>query len=204
MSSTETRGSLILGVCQQNPERWREFDAIYRPILFGFLRKQGLKDSEASDVIQDTFVKLLNKIQTYDRSRCGFRTWLFRVTFNTLVDHARRKAAYQKAVDGWAATVLRATPSDSMLMEEQWRKVHLKKILAHALKEVRKQVSPKAWACFQQRLLQNRPAADIAAELNTDRNVVYVNASRVMKLVREACAEFDEDISHAFGSDVSR
>jgi hypothetical protein len=33
---------------------------------------------------------------------------------------------------------------------------------------------------------------------------VYVNACRVMKLVRDLCEEFDEDISNAFESDVSR
>jgi RNA polymerase sigma-70 factor, ECF subfamily len=198
MSTTETRGSVIVGVCQQDPERWHEFDAIYRPILLGFLRKQGLKDSEAADVVQDTFVKLLSKIQTYDRTVCSFRTWLFRVTYNTLVDHARRQAAYQKAVHGWAANMLRATSSDSMIMEEQWLKHHQQKILAHALKQVRQQVSSRAWTCFQARLLQNRPADEIAAELLIDRNVVYVSSSRVMKRVRDACAEFDEDISQAF------
>ena len=69
MSNSETRGSVIVGVCQQDPERWREFDSIYRPILSGFLRKQGLNESDAGDVVQDVFVKLLGKIQSYDRAR---------------------------------------------------------------------------------------------------------------------------------------
>ncbi len=43
MSNTDTRVSVIVGVCQQDPERWREFDSIYRPMLFAFLRKQGLQ-----------------------------------------------------------------------------------------------------------------------------------------------------------------
>ena len=61
MSNTDTRGSVILGVCQQDPERWREFDSIYRPMLLAFLRKQGLDDSDANDVVQDIFVKLLQQ-----------------------------------------------------------------------------------------------------------------------------------------------
>ena len=44
MSNMDTRGSVIFGVCQHDPERWREFDAIYRPMLFAFLRKQGLPE----------------------------------------------------------------------------------------------------------------------------------------------------------------
>jgi RNA polymerase sigma factor (sigma-70 family) len=203
MSSADTRGSVIEGVCRQDPERWREFDTIYRPILFAFLRKQGLKEVEADEVVQETFVKLLTKIQSYDRAKCRFRTWLFRVTYNALVDRARRKATRQKALEGWAATMLHSTPSDSMRMEEEFGKLHLKKILALALKEVRKDVSPVAWACFEQRLLQNRPAAKIAEELGISPNSVYVNSCRVMKLVRDFCAALDEDISHGFDSEVS-
>jgi RNA polymerase sigma factor (sigma-70 family) len=202
MSNADTRVSVIMGICQQDPERWREFDAIYRPILFGFLHKQGLEHFEADEVIQDTYLKLLGKIQTYDRETCRFRTWLFRVTHNTMIDHARRRASHQKALNGWAANVLRATPSDSIVMEQQFRKLHTQKILSHALKKVSARVSSKAWTCFQQRLLANRPGAEIAADLQIEPNAVYVHACRVMKLVRDACAEFDEDISHAFDSDV--
>ena len=74
MASADTRVSVIVGVCQQDPERWREFDAIYRPILMAYLRGQGLKEFEANDVVQDIFVKLLGKIQTYDRTKCKFRS----------------------------------------------------------------------------------------------------------------------------------
>ena len=100
MSNTDTRVSVILGVCRQDPERWREFDAIYRPILATYLRNRGLSDSDANDVIQDVFVKLLRKIHTYDRAKCKFRSWLFNVAHNTVIDHARRRASYQKAVRG--------------------------------------------------------------------------------------------------------
>ena len=96
MSSADTRGSVILGVCEQDPERWREFDAIYRPMLLAFLAKQGLPACDASDVVQDIFVKLLGKIQTYDREQCKFRTWLFAVAHDTLIDHARRRASQKR------------------------------------------------------------------------------------------------------------
>ena len=129
MSVTDTRGSIIVGVCQRDPERWTEFESIYRPMLFGFLRKQGLNESDADDVVQETFLKLLGKIQTYNRERCKFRTWLFSVAHHALVDFARRRATQRKAVDGWVATVLHSTASDSMKLEEQWRKLHRAKIL---------------------------------------------------------------------------
>lgn len=203
MSSPPTRVSVIAGVCQQDPERWREFDAIYRPILFAYLRKQGLKELEAEDIISDIYLKLLAKIQTYDRTKCRFRAWLFTVAQNTLVDYLRRRAAFNKAVDGWAEHVLHADVTDSVKREEEFTRIHREKILSHALKVVRAQVSPKVWACFEQRLLRDRPGAAIGQDLGLEPNTVYVHACRVLTKVRAVCEEFDEDISHAFESDVS-
>ena len=203
MSRTDTRVSVIVGVCRQDPERWREFDSIYRPMLFAYLGKQGLKAFDVNDIVQDIFVKLLGKIHTYDREKCKFRSWLFSVAHNTLIDLARRRASERKALDGWAAQILGATPSDSARMTAEWVKIHREKILEHALKTVRARCSSQVWSCFEQRLLRNRPASAIAADLKLEPNAVYVNACRVLKQVRAVCDEFDEDISHAFESGVS-
>ncbi len=203
MSNSETRASLIAGVCQQDHERWRQFDAIYRPMLMEYLKKRRLPECDASDVVQEIFVKLLNKIQTYDRAKCSFRSWLFSVAHNALIDHARRVASRKKALDGWVINVLRATPSDSVGWEGEWSVLHRERILKHSLKIVRARVSPRVWACFVQRILHNRPAAETARDLNLAANAVYVNSCRVMKLVRLICEEFEEDMSHAFDSDLS-
>jgi RNA polymerase sigma factor (sigma-70 family) len=190
MSSSETLVSLIVGVCQQDPERWRQFDGIYRPMLLAHLRKQGLKEFDANDVVQDIFVKLLGKIDTYNREKCSSRSWLYSVAHKALIDHACRLASRKKALDGWVLNVLRAAPSDSVRMEEEWTAMHRERILKHALKVVRARVSSRVWACFVQRVFQNHPAAEIARDLNLEPNAVYVNACRVMKLVRTFLRRF--------------
>src|SRR5262249_21265936 len=151
MADTDTRVSVIVGACRRDPERWREFDAIYRPMLFAFLRKQGLPEFEAQDVVQDIFVKLLGKIQTYDREKSRFRSWLFSVAHHALVDHARRQASRQKAADGWVDRMLRSTDSESRRMEEDWILFHRRRILELALKRVHAGTSSRVWACFEQR-----------------------------------------------------
>jgi RNA polymerase sigma-70 factor (ECF subfamily) len=202
MTLLDTRVSVILGVCQHEPDRWREFDAIYRPMLLAYVHKRGLNESDANDVVQEIFLRLLGKIHTYDRSKCRFRAWLFLVTHNALIDRARRKAAEDRAMEGWAAQMLQATSQDSVVMEREFQKLHREKILAHALRDVRARVPAGAWTCFVERLLKNRPSAAIADELNIKPGDVYVRACRVMKKVRQVCKEFDEDISHAFELDA--
>jgi RNA polymerase sigma factor (sigma-70 family) len=202
MSNDDTRYSIILGVSQQDPERWREFDAIYRPILTAYLRKRGLKESEANDLVQDIFVKLLGKIHTYDRGKCSFRNWLFTVAQNALIDDARKRTSSQKAVAEWAQSAIRYTPSDSVSMHGEFIDIHREQILDHALQRVRSRTSTKVWACFEQRLLKERPATVIAAELDVEPHAVYVYASRVLKQVRAVCKKIDEDMSRNFEVNV--
>jgi RNA polymerase sigma factor (sigma-70 family) len=172
-------------------------------MMMDYLRKRGLTQFDADEVVQDVYVKLLGKIDKYDRTKSSFRAWLFKVVNNTLIDSARRRSSHKRALERWVINVLRATPSDSVKSEETWTIVHRERILKHALKAVGTRVSARAWACFVQRVFNNHPAAQIARDLDIAPNAVYVNACRVMKLVRQYCLDFDEDMSHAFESDVS-
>ena len=208
MSNMDTRGSVILGVCRQDPERWAQFDAIYRSMLFAFMRRRGLPESEADDVVQEIFVKLLVKIQTYDRTKYKFRSWLFSVAQNSLIDRARRRASHQKALAGWVVNVLQSTPSDSVKIAEEWLKIHRTKILAHAANGNSRTcrpgcLAPRVWTCFEQRLLRDRPGAEIARELGLEPGTVFVNASRVLTKVRAVCLEFDEDLTDVDDADLS-
>jgi RNA polymerase sigma-70 factor (ECF subfamily) len=203
MSESNTLVSVILGVREQDPERWRQFDAIYRPMLLAYMRNRGLSESHAQDVVQEVFLKLLTKLCTYDLGRSRFRTWLFTVANRTLIDFIRREATRRRLLDGCMAQLLNPTPSDSIRLEQEWTRIHRQKILAHALRVVRSGTSPKSWACFEQRLLRNRTGGEIARDLGVTPNDVYVNACRVMKRVRSLCDAFDEDMSHGFESDIT-
>jgi hypothetical protein len=68
------------------------------------------------------------------------------------------------------------------------------------LERVRARTRDVAWACFEQHVLRGRPGAEVAVELDLTTNTLYVNASRVLKKVREQCAEYLEEL----GDDPSR
>ncbi len=203
MYDTDTRVSIIMGVRENNPARWEEFHSIYKPMLLSYLRKQGLSDNDALDMVQEVFLKLIPKIGTYDRTRTRFRTWLFTVARNVLIDEARRRAAQKRALDEWVKRVLRDSPDESEKMERQFEQIHREKILRYAVDTVRRQTSPVVWACFEQRLFKDRPGAEIAAELNVSVNAVFVYACRILKKVRAICEVYGEDLSHATDDRVS-
>ena len=47
--------------------------------------------SDATDIVQDVFVKVWTNIKKFDKSKSSFKTWLFRITRNTVIDFMRKK-----------------------------------------------------------------------------------------------------------------
>ena len=66
------------------------------PGLLGYLRKMLGSDAEADDLFQETFRKVLDKLEGFDESR-KFKPWLYRIAYNATVDHIRKR---QRGVDG--------------------------------------------------------------------------------------------------------
>ncbi|MGB5645620.1 RNA polymerase sigma factor [Muriicola sp.] len=61
----------------------------YGDTLFGVAYKV-VKDEElAQDIVQESFVKIWKKSDTYDPSKAKLFTWLFRITRNTAIDKLR-------------------------------------------------------------------------------------------------------------------
>lgn len=47
--------------------------------------------SEATDIVQDVFVKVWTNVKKFDKSKSSFKTWIFRITRNTVIDSMRKK-----------------------------------------------------------------------------------------------------------------
>ena len=98
----ETRTSLLLRVRDPaNSEGWSEFVALYEPLLLSYVRHRGMAEHDARDVVQEVFATLVRTMPNFelDRSRGRFRTWLWRVTHNAMVDWSRRRQCRAAAED---------------------------------------------------------------------------------------------------------
>jgi RNA polymerase sigma-70 factor (ECF subfamily) len=203
----DTRVSLLMRVCNLRDGRsWGEFHAIYRPLIFGYLRGLNIQEHDAHDLTQEVFCRLMVRLPKFKLNRQGgrFRTYLWRLTYNTLVDRARRRKVRDRAEEEWVRRFCEADEAESRKLEEAFLLRHRKRILEVALPMVRAKVSPTAWACFEGRLVHRRPAAEIAAELGTTANCVYVHASRVLQEVRRRCAEIEGGPGDDRDLDLSR
>ncbi len=62
----------------------------YREVLVYAGRQLGAQ--AADDLAQDVFVSALAHLDSFDPSRASFRTWLYRIATNKVIDRARRDA----------------------------------------------------------------------------------------------------------------
>src|SRR5262245_13468313 len=76
--------SLVGG--SRRAERWLTFDGAYRPVVLAWCQRRGLQAVDAADVTQDIFLKLPEKISTFDESKAKFRSWLKTVVQNAVTD----------------------------------------------------------------------------------------------------------------------
>jgi RNA polymerase sigma-70 factor (ECF subfamily) len=196
---SETHSSLLRRVRDPtDAESWREFVALYEPLLLAYLRTCGLHEHDARDVAQDVFAGLTQTMPGFelDQSRGRFRTWLWRVTRNAVADWARKQRRRANAEEEWRKQLADAQVSESSEPDAGWLTAYRKRVLEFLLSRVREETQPKTWACFEQYLLRGRPSREVAAELGITTNALYANASRLLARVRERCADYQETLSH--------
>jgi RNA polymerase sigma-70 factor (ECF subfamily) len=204
--SETTWVSLLLRVRDLRDGRsWSEFHAIYRPLIFGYLRGLNIREHDAHDLTQEIFWRLMRFLPRFslDRRIGRFRTYLWRLTYNTLVDQARRRKVRDGAEDEWIRRFREADERESRELEAIFLERHRGRILEVALPRVREKVTPKAWACFEGRLIHRRPAAEIAAEVGTTANGVFAHSSRVLAELRRECAEIEGERGDDWDEELS-
>jgi RNA polymerase sigma factor (sigma-70 family) len=190
---SETRVSLLVRVRNLGDGRsWDEFRAIYRPLIFGYLRGLGIREHDADDLTQEVFSRLMAILPDFklDPGR-RFRAYLWTMTRNALVAGIRGKKVRGRAEEEWVRRSCEAEESESRRLAEITALERRRQILEVVLPRARANAWPTAWKCFEGRVVHGRSAAEIAAELGITANNVYVHSSRVMKDVRRLCAEIE-------------
>jgi RNA polymerase sigma-70 factor, ECF subfamily len=62
----------------------------YASTFYGLSAKIVGSDEVAQDVVQDSFVKIWRKIESYDDKKGSFFTWMLNITRNTSIDFLRK------------------------------------------------------------------------------------------------------------------
>src|SRR5437868_11339015 len=122
-----TRASLLLRL--RDPRdglAWKEFVDLYAPLVYGYLRKQGLQDADAADLSQDVLGAVAGAVGRleYEPRRGLFRNWLFTIVRRKLSNWRRSQQSKPDRVkDAATARFLEQQPApeqEEAAWETEW------------------------------------------------------------------------------------
>src|SRR3954464_3995659 len=81
---------VLAAACAGGEWAWRELYEAVAPQLTRYLRARGVP--EPDDVVGETFVKVVRYIDGFDGDEAAFRTWVFTIGRNLVVDDLRKRS----------------------------------------------------------------------------------------------------------------
>ncbi len=75
------------------------YDEIYRYVF-----RQLSGNADTYDLTQEIFISMLRSIKTYKKEQASFRTWLYHIATNKIIDYRRKKVPQMIALDETEAT----------------------------------------------------------------------------------------------------
>ena len=172
-------------------DAWAVFDVRYRDVIFGWCLRRGLPPEAAEDLTQDALLKLFQQLPQYrhDPARGQFRGWLKTVVGNILTDFWRRQQRQPERPAVGGATFLNRAAGVSCVEAAGELSTAIEGRARTSAEEIVERVRGKlketTWQAFYQTMIDERPAAEVAAELNLSVAAVYKSTYRVKQLLLE-------------------
>src|SRR5262249_21383684 len=192
-----TRRSLVLRLRNLDDQAaWAEFVDVYEPLIFRVARRKGLQEADARDLSQEVFRAVATAIDRWDPdpAKGKFRAWLFRIARNLLVsflarERRRARGSGRTSVHG----LLAAEPAADAAAEAEFGAEFRRRAFRWAAEKVQHEFAESTWQAFWRTGVDNRPVADVAAELGLSAGAVYIARSRVLARLRDRVEQLTEE-----------
>jgi RNA polymerase sigma-70 factor (ECF subfamily) len=196
MLSPTTRASLLLRLRDsQDHEAWVEFVTLYEPVTYRLLRRHGLQDADARDLVQEMLLAVSRSVDRFDpaKERGSFRGWLRTVARNLVINWLNRRERRPLARGGSDfQAMLGSLPADcgpeSLLFDQEFRRA----LFQRAAEQVRRQVQPETWEAFWETAVVGTSPADAAKKFGMGVGAIRVAKCRVLARLQAVVREMEE------------
>lgn len=190
MQGPETRESLLARLgSPQSDEGWREFAAIYRPLVYRVAMAKGLQHADAEDLAQDVLAVVQRSLDQFDPTVGGFRSWLYQITRNLVVNHLTRGRGPIGSGDSDVQRLLSQRPADddqtATLFRLEYRRVRFR----NAATMVKSEFSDATWSAFWLTAVELQSIGSVAEQLGKSEGAIRVARCRVLDRLRVFVSE---------------
>ena len=182
---------VVLEARRGKERAYRELIRRYERPVFALIYRMVRNREQAEDLSQETFVKVLNAIDSY-RPEYKFSSWVFKIANNAAIDHLRRRELNTLSLDGspHAATpeAIEATAlqisdhAESPLEEVEARE------LGGEIEEAIARLRPEYRTCILLRHVEGRSYEEIADILGLPLGTIKTYIHRARNELRIALA----------------
>ena len=190
-----TRVSLLLRLRDpQDHQAWVEFASLYEPVVYRVLRRHGLQDADARDVMQELLMAVSKSIDHWDpaRERGSFRGWLRRVSRNLVINWLKQRERHVLATGSSAVrAMLDLLPADSDPGTLEFDRELRRSQFHRAARKVRAEIKTATWQAFWETAVVGTSPADAAKKLGMEAGAIRVAKCRVLSRLRAAVNELE-------------
>jgi RNA polymerase sigma-70 factor (ECF subfamily) len=191
-----TRPSLLLRLRDpQDHAAWVEFVSLYEPATYRLLRRHGLQDADAREVMQELLMAVSRSIDRWNpaKERGSFRGWLRLVTRNLVINWLKQSQRRAIATGGADLQDLleqlpAAAEPETMEFDREFRRA----VFQQAAEQVRAEVQPATWQAFWETSVVGASPAEAAQKLGMRVGAVRVAKCRVLARLRTAVQEIEK------------
>lgn len=185
---TDTRQSLLIRAQAGEADAWQVLADLYRPLIVGWLNRQGVPPGELDDLSQEVLLSVVKHLAAFQHSGHpgAFRRWLRTIVCSRTADFWRAADARGAAPGGsGAAAALQQIADPDSELNRQWDAEHDRYVLDCLLDLVEEEFEPTTVRAFRRLALDGATGAEVAAELRLSVAAVYVAKSRVLQRIRQ-------------------
>ncbi len=191
-----TRASLLLRLRDsQDHEAWMQFVSLYEPVAYRLLRRHGLQDADALEVMQELFMAVSRSIDRWDpaKQRGSFRAWLRRVVRNLVINWLKQRERRVTATGGSdLQAMLEMLPDHSGPETIEFDQELRRALFQRAAEQVRRHVQPATWQAFWETGVVGASPADAAKKLGMEVGAIRVAKCRVLARLHAAVKEMEK------------
>ncbi len=190
--SQDTRESLLIAMRDPgNTTAWKEFSAIYRPMISRIARRMGLQASDAEDATQQVMLAVSQAISNWskDEAKGCFRAWLTVVVKNAVRNAITRKPRDRARGGDQPQGVLYDIAIHDDELERQVEDEYRRSVFRTAAVRVRPEFAATSWQAFWITSVDGVSVVDVSAQLQMSSGAVYAARSRIMRRLQQVAQE---------------
>lgn len=164
---------------------WREFDAIYRPMLGRYASLCGLNRHDVDDVVQFCLATIHQRVAdfSHDKKVGRFRSWLRTM----VVNRVRNQLTKRQPQEAGTADLQKAQHRE-LDPEEQFDQIWWNEHLRFYLSQVKSELDPREYSAFEAFVIKQFESKDVCREFGLEPQQLYKLKWKVTQKLRHKMA----------------